>query len=192
MTSFLSDYDRKVKSELIKPVSLEVILQAIDVAPSTSPGPDGIPFRAYKLLNATAGPLLFEVFNFLKCARTAGQLGDFNFATLFLIPKKETQLIDDTRPISCNNTCNRLIARAMVICIGDAVQQLIGDYQKMFLPSRQMTDHIRQLNKLFYEAVQGNTDKYVLFMDNRKAFVTTVSSSPVWRSKAFQLGLSHC
>ena len=170
MTSFLSDYDRKVKSELIKPVSLEVILQAIDVAPSTSPGPDGIPFRAYKLLNATAGPLLFEVFNFLKCARTAGQLGDFNFATLFLIPKKETQLIDDTRPISCNNTCNRLIARAVVICIGDAVQQLIGDYQKMFLPSRQMTDHIRHLNKLFYEAVQGNSDKYVLFMDNRKAF----------------------
>jgi hypothetical protein len=58
----------------------------------------------------------------------------------------------------------------MVLCICEAVQKLIGEYQKMFLPSRQMTEHIRALNKLFYEAVQGNQEKFVLFMDNRRAF----------------------
>ena len=170
MADYLHEYNRKINLESIQQVSLEIILQAIDMAPGTSPGPDGIPFKAYKVLNKIAGPLLLEVFNFLKCARTADQLGDFNFATLFLIPKKDTQLIDDTRPISCNNTCNRIVARAMVLCIVEAVQQLIGDYQKMFLPSRQMTDHIRHLNELFYKAVQGNQEQFILFMDNRKAF----------------------
>jgi ribonuclease HI len=170
MEEYLEEYDRRIDPSLIKEISLETILQAIDMAPNTSPGPDGIPFKAYKLLRKTAAPVLLAAFKFLSREHTDVQIGDFNFASLFLIPKKDTYLVDDTRPISCNNTCNRIIARAAVLCVVDASQKLIGQYQKMFLPGRQMTDHIRALNELYYKAVQSDDSSFLLFMDNRKAF----------------------
>lgn len=87
-----------------------------------------------------------------------------------LLPKKATLLVNDTRPICVNNTDNRIIAKTLVLCICDAAQSLIGDYQKMFLPGRQMLDHLLSLNEEFYGDWRSQKQRYVLFTDNRKAF----------------------
>jgi hypothetical protein len=69
-----------------------------------------------------------------------------------------------------NNACNRLIARTLFLAVVEASQKLIGNYQKMFLPGRQMTDHLIDINSEFYQKVQDRLDYYILFTDNAKAF----------------------
>ena len=140
------------------------------MAPSTSPGPDGIPFSAFKANIALAGPIILDVCRFLGSKRDESTIGGFNFANLFLLPKKDTLEVSDTRPISINNAGNRFVARVLFLAVVEASQGLIGDYQKMFLPGRKMTDHLFDLNSNFYEKVQGNLDYFILFTDNAKAF----------------------
>jgi hypothetical protein len=140
------------------------------MAPSTSPGPDGIPFSAYKVNIEIAAPIILDVCNFLSIRQEENTIGGFNIANLFLLPKKDTLDVGDTRPISVNNAGNRLVARIMFLAVVDAAQHLIGDYQKMFLPGRKMTDHLYDLNASYYSAVQKKLDFFVLFTDNAKAF----------------------
>ena len=69
-----------------------------------------------------------------------------------------------------NNTGNRIVARVLFLAVVDASQNLIGDYQKMFLPGRKMTDHLHSLNQSYYQKVQDDLDHFVLFADTAKAF----------------------
>ena len=166
---YLEDYDRHVEPDKILDISIDLVRKAILMAPSTSPGPDGVPFSAFKATIDLAGPILLDVCLFLGIKRSE-ELGSFNEATLFLLPKKETLEVEDTRPISVNNAGNRIIARVLFLAVVDASQKLIGDYQKMFLPGRRMTDHLRDINESYYKKVQENLDMFILFTDNAKAF----------------------
>ena len=170
LADYLSDYDRHIDISKIKEINLELVEKAIHMAPSTSPGPDGIPFSAYKANIELAAPVILDVCNFLSSRQNAETIGDFNFANLFLLPKKDTLEVEDTRPISVNNAGNRLVARVLFLAVVDTTQHLIGHYQKMFLPGRKMTDHLYDLNTEFYKAVQKKMDYYILFTDNAKAF----------------------
>ena len=138
--------------------------------PLLPPGPDGIPFSVFKANIELAGPIILDVCLFLGVKRDDLTIGSFNFANLYLLPKKDTLEVDDTRPISVNNAGNRLVARVLFLAVADASQKLIGEYQKMFLPTRQMSDHLRSLNANYYQKVQDNLDYFVLFTDNAKAF----------------------
>ena len=40
----------------------------------------------------------------------------------------------------------------------------------MFLPGRRMTDHLHELNEMYFQSVLDDDEQYVLFMDNAKAF----------------------
>ena len=62
------------------------------------------------------------------------------------------------------------MARVLFLAVADASQGLIGDYQKMFLPARRMTDDLGSLNSKYYQMVQDKLDYFVLFTDNAKAF----------------------
>ena len=170
LRDYLEDYDRSVNPNDILEVTLDLVQTAIRMAPATSPGPDGVPFSAFKANMELAGPILLDVCHFLGVKRGADVLGNFNEAILFLLPKKETLEVSDTRPISVNNSGNRLVARTLFLAVVDASQKLIGDYQRMFLPGRRMTDHLYDLNGSYYRKVQENLDYFILFTDNAKAF----------------------
>ena len=164
---YLADYNKEIRSSLLNEPSLELVNRAIVLAPASSRGPDGIPFSAYKALKDIAAPIL------LDCARDLClnlPPSGFNYSRLVLLEKKATHLINDTRPICVNNTDNRIIAKVFVFCISDASQALIGNYQKMFLPNRQMVDHLRGLNEDFFGSLHDQERLYVLFTDNKKAF----------------------
>ena len=168
ISDYLDDYDKRIDLNLFKDLSLELIARAVASAPNSSRGPDGIPFSAYKKLSDIANPLLLDCARALQGSELS--LSDFNRARLTLLPKNSTLLVDDTRPICVNNTDNRIIAKALVYCASDAAQALIGDYQKMFLPGRQMMDHLFSLNEEYYGSWREQKQRYVLFTDNKKAF----------------------
>ena len=65
-----------------------MVHQAISLVPNSSPGPDGIPFLAYKVLEKFAAPVPLDACNFLKTKRTPAE-GDFNRATSSYFPRKK-------------------------------------------------------------------------------------------------------
>ena len=100
LRDYLEDYDRWINPDDILEIDLDLAQKAIHMAPATSPGPDGVPFSAFKANIVLAGPVILEVCRFLGVKRDAATISNFNFATLFLLPKKETLEVNDTRPIS--------------------------------------------------------------------------------------------
>ncbi len=107
LREYLNDYDRHIDPNDILEVNIELVEKGIRMTPATS-GPDGIPFVAFKACIGLAGPIIRDVCHFLGVKRDEATLGSFNFANLFLLPKKDTLEVNDTRPISVNNTGNRL------------------------------------------------------------------------------------
>ena len=166
--TYLRNYNKQLDTNLVKPISIEIVLQALAHTGNSAVGPDGIPFAAYRTLAEVAGPLLYDLALLLGTPKP--RTPNFNLALLLLLPKDDTQLIDHQRPLGINNTDNRILSNVFLLCILEAVQKLIDPAQKMFLPNRQMTDHIRQFNDLFYTAAHEDLDFFILFCDNTKAF----------------------
>ena len=94
----------------------------------------------------------------------------FNHGFLFLLPKKETGLVSDTRPISVTNTDNRILASSVARAIMPAVSALLDPAQRGFLAGISGHSHIEDLNKFFYQGVVDNTQRFVFLLDTAKAF----------------------
>ena len=107
-SAFLSNENKRVEPSLIPTPSLASGEAAIARSKNTSPGPDGVPFSAWRAAPDLAAPLLFGAL--LLLLEGKAPLKGFNHAILFLLPKKATGLVADTRPISVTNTDNRLLA----------------------------------------------------------------------------------
>jgi ribonuclease HI/exonuclease III len=164
---YLQWYNKSVDPGLLSQPTLDSVRSAILRTRNTSPGPDGVPFAAWRSVPDLAAPVLFGALSLMK-----GDLPPkgFNFGLLFLIPKKNTHLVSDTRPLSVTNTDNRILARVMAGSIMKSVKNLINPAQKGFLSGVQGTDHIDDLNLRFYEAVVNRKERFVFFLDTAKAF----------------------
>ena len=196
---FLACYTKRVDSSLLDPPSLDAVLEAIKGSNNSSPGPDGIPFAAWRAAAGFAGPVLFEVLKLL-CKGQEPPPG-FNHGLLFLIPKKHTGLISDTRPISVTNTDNRLLASTVAQLIMPAVSSLVEVSQKGFLAGQNGMDHTLQINEFFFEGVKLNAQRLGFFLDTAKAFdsidhqwvlhVLAVAGFPPWLLSFVEGSLSH-
>ena len=94
--AYLAGYNKKINNDLLDNVCLDDILSTIKSSGNSCAGPDGITFAAWRAIPELSAKILFDVFK----AIIAGQLPprNFNVALLFLLPKKFTGLISDTRP----------------------------------------------------------------------------------------------
>jgi hypothetical protein len=132
-------------------------------------GPDGVPFAVYRAGVDVYAYIAAGIFNALADGDSPPE--GFNYGVLFLLPKKGIGTPDDTRPISVTNACNRIIAKGVLRCIVPALSELIHRSQKGFIPGREGSEHIRELNELFYKALEVDKEElFVLFVDTQKAF----------------------
>ena len=128
-TSFLKDYNKSIKHELCQSVTLDDILYSITHSNNSTAGPDGIPFAAWRAAPELAAPILLNVFTSISKGQPPPN--NFNNGLLFLLPKKQTGLISDTRPLSVTNTDNRIIAAAVAHKIMPAVLDIVDPAQKV-------------------------------------------------------------
>lgn len=165
---WLQWYDKKIQPDLLTIPSLDTVKTALLSPKNTSPGPDGIPFACWRAVPDISGPLLYNALSALM----RGDLPPkgFNSGLLFLLPKKNTHLVSDTRPLSVTNTDNRILARIIANSIMPAVKALVNPAQKGFLEGIQGTDHIVDINSIFYSHVCRKKDSYLFFLDTAKAF----------------------
>ena len=84
--SRFSHRDRlKTEMSKLRP-TLDTMLAVINQAPKSAPGPDGIPFDAYKACADVAAPILLDVIDSLIADPTTDLPSDFNACFLAMIP----------------------------------------------------------------------------------------------------------
>ena len=118
-------------------ILLEHVQHAIKVAPGTAPGPDGIPYMAWKRLGPLAATILHKAIQRLGednshsalCSMNGNddlQEHLFNLGYMVFLPKKpagsdpihgDYYTASDVRPIVIVNTDNKLMASAMRQCL---------------------------------------------------------------------------
>ena len=158
------------KSIVVPPTEItkKMVSRTINGMGKTAPGPDNIPFKAYKVVNEEAT----EVFYYIIQAMMHGKLPPekFNHSIFHLLPKKGTGYIADTRPLSVSNTYNRIIAAVTKQAIQPALLSYINTNQTGFTPGRSIEENIERFNELFYAALDGNEEYSMLLFDIEKAF----------------------
>jgi ribonuclease HI len=169
---YMDDYDKRISPQLTPIVpSVDDFFELIDGSNDSSAGPDGIPFAMYRAYNRR-GLALAEVLHDITVWMANGSPppSGYNHALLFLIPKKATMLVEDTRPISVTNADNRIIAKAFTNAITPALQLLLDPDQKGFVPHRVGTEHVHQLTQSFYSRLRAKEQHYILLLDTARAF----------------------
>ena len=171
---YLKGYKKILGADVRKLPTLVDNLSFIDIINSTNnscAGPDGVPFAVYR-----AAPHVYSTIAaglFLALSEGVQIPKVFTDGLLFLLPKTCLLFPDDTRPLSVTNAFNRIIASGVVSSITPSLQAFLEPNQKGFIPGRSGDDHIRDLNRKFYNAVKDkdkNSNLYVLFVDTKKAF----------------------
>ncbi len=163
-----SNYTKKLRRDLINKPTIELVTSTILESNNSSSGPDGIPFSVYRELVDIVSPCLL---NFIEHIMEGGELpSDFNLGLLHLIPKTDSMTVADTRPITVNNAGNRLIAATIVKCITPAWDQMLDPAQKLSIKGRIMTEHIRDINEVYYAALNKKQQMILLFIDTKKAY----------------------
>ena len=123
---------------------------AVQVASESSPGPDGIPYKAYKLFPGAAH-ILFKVAIFLLTVDDVQLPEGFNAAFLCCLAKKPLRddprmgpifTAEGTRPLSIVNTDNRLIASFFRIHLESIFSRWVSAAQRGFIRGRSMMANI--------------------------------------------------
>ena len=95
----------------------------------------------------------------------------FNTADLYLLPKKPGACHpSEARPISVTNTDNRILASIIKGSLEEALKHWLLAEQNGFVKGRQIDESICTITDLFYKAVEGKKEGYLLLLDYSKAF----------------------
>ena len=164
----LHNYQGRVESASIKTPTLEQIKKGILKTNNSCAGPNGIPFSIYRRLVDTYAPIALDIFR--ELGNGGSPPPSFNEGLLFLLPKTESGLVTDTRPLSVTNSNNRIIAAIAAKMIEPAVDRMIGPSQVGFIKGRLCDANICGLTNRYYEDVTLKRRSYILFLDVKKAF----------------------
>ena len=169
LQDYLKDYTTHMPDGALKEMpTLDIMVTAIQDTNNSSSGPDGIPFAYYRLCAEEIAPVLLRILKLLAKGHKPPE--GFNYGSLFLLPKDDSLLIEHTRPISVANADNRIIAKLLANLLGPELNKILHASQKGFIPGRCGLDHIHDLTASFYGAAERGDQRYVLFLDTKKAF----------------------
>jgi len=172
---FLQNFPRKITAHineaLCKPFNAEEIaLQIRRMAPSKTPGIDGIPIEYYKTNVDHLSPRLAQLFNDYVAK---GCLPDhLQTALLKIIPKpdKATDLLSNYRPLSMLPNQYKIMAGALAHRLKPFLPSIISPEQTGFVPGREMVDNALLLKLLYERHQEGDNLGLALFLDFKSAF----------------------
>ena len=175
-------------------VSMQHVLHAIKVAPCTAPGPDGIPYNAWKKLGPLGASTLRQAIRKLgeDNARAAlcGMSGNgdhqehlFNLGNMVFLPKKpagtdpllgDFYTASDVRPLVIVNTDNRLMASAVRFCLEPILAKWISKNQQGFIKDRSMLANVVDISHCA-QLVSLNDDRGGMMLFDFKAAFPSLS-----------------
>lgn len=169
----LKKYGKRVTTPPSR-LTIAKIQSAIAETNDSAPGPDGIPFKAYKIISDVVAPVLYGCIRLLM--KGGSPPDDFNGGLLYLLPKKDTALIEDTRPLVVNNTDNRIIASVVHNLIYPSICSILSPNQHGFKHDSSVDANICYFNERFYSSLERRRNYDVAFVDISKAFDSVAHS----------------
>ncbi|CAK0910901.1 unnamed protein product [Prorocentrum cordatum] len=171
---------------------MEDIEQAIERTSRSAPGPDGIPYFAWRRLGPLATRVLHGVSELLESSEGLAALGEacplnaeghsaFNEAIMVFLSKKDPLIsnsgvsytrAEDLRPLSIVNTDNSLLANALRLRIEPILEQAISNMQQDFLAGRSMLKTVIDVDSSMREAALNADDPAAVFHDFQAAFAS--------------------
>ena len=157
-------------SLLDKPITVNEIKDAILVTGmEKSPGVDGLTYEFYKVYIDSVAPILTRIYNDLP---TSSELPrDFGMSLLILLYKKgDPKDIANWRPISLQNTDEKILSRVLAARLAVVCAQVLGKEQSGFIPGRETSDvilHTQCVQRLLTKKKQGG---YIALLDFEKAY----------------------
>ena len=154
---------------------------------NSAPGPDGIPYLAWRRLGPLASTTLFEALRDLMTPEGADRLsqfyedlgGQFNLGLLVLLPKKATGVDPlfgdyyapgDTRPLSIVNTDNRVMANAVRIALEPVFERWVSEVQRGFLAGRSLLANVVDIDHEAMRVSLRCRHGAIILFDFRAAF----------------------
>jgi endonuclease/exonuclease/phosphatase family metal-dependent hydrolase len=115
--------------------------------PTSAPGPDGIPFAAWKNVKDILAPILLDAVKEM-IAGTSQPDDLFNRAFLICLPKTDSEVHEPggTRPLSIVDAINRIIASIFRVALERVVAKYVSEAQRGFIPGRQMLRNILEID----------------------------------------------
>ena len=166
-------------------IEREHVLQAIKSAKNTAPGPDGVPYAAYKDSDVAA-----RILHNATTALTDDTVmtpDDLNEAFLACLPKKPERREGDldvfkakgTRPLSIGNTDNRLVSSALRITVFDRLAAWISAMQRGFITGRSMLQNVLEVDLAMQLMALKHVRALVIFFDFEAAF-PSIAHEFIW------------
>jgi exonuclease III len=160
--------------------------KAIRGSKNSSPGPDGIPYLAWRELGDTGLNTLWDAMKELeeddapeRMNKAYGGSHEFNMGWMVCLPKVATEIGADgteifdaasTRPLSIVNTDNRLMCSAARLCWDHIFNGWVSKMQKGFLKGRSMLSNVLTIDhEAMRVSLQCDTGAIILF-DFKAAF----------------------
>lgn len=160
-------YGKKILTQP-EEITIDYVIDVINNTNNTAAGPDGIPFAAYRAVPELAAKILLNAIKGMMDGDLPGH--SFNAGILHLLPKKNTDRIEDTRPLVINNTNNRIIATVIQKSINSAIESILSNNQNGFREGRLTATNIKYYNEKFYAAMENKKFYDIIFVDFLKAF----------------------
>lgn len=169
LVAHLRGFTKRMRASLAPAIpTVDALVTLINGSNNSSPGPDGIPFSFFRMVADLVAVCLLDIIKRLSVGEKP-PVG-FNHARLYLIPKNNSFLVINTRPISVTNVENRLIAKMINDLIMPSAADFLHPAQKGFVPGRQGVDNIVDFNQAYYSSLSAKQQRYVLLLDTKKAF----------------------
>ena len=165
------------------------VRKAVALSSTSSPGPDGIPYLAWRRLGPLAVDVLHSALEELMAEHGQDALLEvfppddmgntaFNEATMVFIPKKVAREVNgvrfnepgDVRPLSVVNTDNRLMANAVRLRVEPLLAKAISPEQRGFLPGRSMLQNVLDIDGEMRAASLQSEHAAAVFFDFAAAF----------------------
>ena len=133
---------------------LRHVQDAIKYSNESSPGPDGIPYLAFKSFKYAAD-VLYGVLRYFLENEDARPPPGFNEAFLCCLPKKPVKVDEElgdlfdaehTRPLSIVNTDNRILAAALRLVLEPIAGSWVSGAQRGFLSGRSMLANLLEVD----------------------------------------------
>ena len=159
------------------------IRKALKLSNNSAPGPDGLPYGAWRALGDLAVDLLHGAFVDLTLPEGPNLMREdypnFNASILIFLPKKPVgKAADDTpvfeasgvRPLNVTNCDNRLIASAVRLTLESVIGPFITSDQRGFLPGRSMMANLLDVDESILNTATQGERGMALFFDFAAAF----------------------
>lgn len=172
-------------------VAEEDIAQALELSGNTAPGPDGIPYKAWRALGNLGVDVLHGAAQALAQTTAQDTLkaayhdeGDdyqhlYNFSTLICLPKKvagedqqagEYYSPEGTRPLSVVNTDSRIVTNAARLRWESMLRHWVSDNQQGFIQGRSILANLLSLDTTAMQTALDSPNGAIVLLDFRAAF----------------------